>query len=107
MPDFSASFNAFFKTDDVRNAPQGTLGPFTILSVEEREVGQEKDIKVCMTIKEDKRAIVLNKTNYESLSEAFKASDTDKWLGKKVTLRFNPDVKYAGKKVGGITIVTA
>lgn len=100
MPDFSNKFGAFLKADDVKEASR-TL---TIKSVAEEEVGPEdrREPKIVMRFTEDDRGLTLNKTRYEDATALFGSKNTDAWIGKQITLAYDPNVKFGGKRVGGI-----
>lgn len=100
MPDFSNKFGAFLKADDVKDAAR-TL---TIKSVAEEEVGPEdrREPKIVMRFVEDDRGLTLNKTRYEDATAFLGDKNTDTWIGKKIQLAYDPNVKFGGKRVGGI-----
>lgn len=100
MPDFSSRFSAFLKADDVKEAPR-TL---TIKIVADEEVGPEdrREKKPVMRFEEDDRGLTMNKTRYEDATTFFGSKDTDVWIGKKITLAYDPNIKFGGKRVGGI-----
>jgi hypothetical protein len=68
----------------------------------EMEEMQDGKPKPALYIKEQDRAIVLNKTNATVLAEAF-GDDTDKWGGKSVVIHTMP-TSFQGKTVQGIRI---
>jgi hypothetical protein len=50
------------------------------------------------------KGLVLNMANCETLAELTGTDDYQKWADTPVHLYVDPDVKYGGKKVGGIRI---
>ena len=52
------------------------------------------------------KALVLNVTKIRALESSY-GNDTDYWMGNRVKLSLDPDVMYAGKRVGGIKLQTA
>lgn len=100
MADYSSFFSSYFKAEDVQEAPRVV----TIKSVGYEDVGRDenKDKKLVMRVDEDERGLTLNKTRYLDLAEMFGSKDSDKWIGKKVKLIFDPSIKFGGRKVGGI-----
>lgn len=100
MPDCSSLYQTFFKSENFHDGPR----TFTIAKAAPQEIGQDKDVKVVVHFVEDPRGFVLNKTNYEVLSEALASPDTDKWIGATIELSFDPDIKFGGRKVGGIVV---
>ena len=65
--------------------------------------GQQED-KWIMDFKESKKGLVLNVTNNDILTELFGNHDIEDYFGKKIVLYSDPNVMFAGKKVGGIRI---
>jgi hypothetical protein len=105
MPDLSSFFSKFLKAEDLKEGPR-TL---TIKNVAEQEVGKDdkKEPKLVMTFDEDDRGCTLGSVRYEQATEIFSSKNTDVWIGKKIQLVFDPSVKYAGKRVGGIAFRAA
>ncbi len=69
----------------------------TISSVEKEQVGE--DLKPVVYFKGGKlKALVLNKTNFESIEEIAGSDETDDWDGVKITL-FPSTVRFNGQKV--------
>jgi hypothetical protein len=104
MPDFNACFAKFFRADDLK----ATSRTLTIKSALIEEIstgeGKPKENKPVVRFVEDDRGVVLNKSRNEALVETF---GTDSWDGKKVELYFDPNIKFGGKRVGGIGIKAA
>jgi hypothetical protein len=50
------------------------------------------------------KGLVLNTANCETLAELTGTDDYEKWVDIPVQLYVDPDVKYGGKKTGGIRI---
>jgi len=50
------------------------------------------------------KGLVLNTANCETLAEITGTDDYEKWADTPVQLYLDPDVKYGGKKTGGIRI---
>jgi len=102
MPDFTNKFGSFFKADDVKD----TSIALTIKAVAEEDVGPEdrSERKIVARFSEDERGLVLNKTRYEDAAGLFGSKNTDIWIGKKVSLAYDPNVKFGGKRVGGIVL---
>jgi hypothetical protein len=51
---------------------------------------------------ETETGVVLNSTRLGQLTEIFGSNDSDDWKGQKVTLYCDPDIRFGGKKVGGV-----
>lgn len=107
MPDNSALYNKYFKADDVRESAR----VLTVKRVDVEEVGgndgKPKEKKEVLYFEEDDRGCTLNKTRRDVIIEIAGSPNNEKWLGKKVKLVFDPNVKYGTKKVGGIALVPA
>lgn len=89
----------YMKADDI----EGQSETFkTIQNVVMEDVGQENDRKPIMYFEGAEQCLVMNKTKWSSLEEAFGA-DSDNWKGKSVGLSFTK-VPYAGKMVGSIAV---
>src|SRR5437762_9141728 len=80
---------------------------FTIKAVKEVNVAfEDEDPKYrwVMFFNEVEKGLVLNVENGELLEEVTGSDDSDNWIGQRIQLWANPNVKYGGKKVGGIRI---
>ncbi len=73
-----------------------------IVSVKVEEVGEEKEPKAVVMFDND-RGWIPNKTCLITAG-AFLGDDTDTWAGKVIELYRDENVRYAGKKVGGIAV---
>jgi hypothetical protein len=51
-----------------------------------------------------RRGIILNVGNWEVCEEITQQPDADDWVGAQVVVYVDPDVMFAGKKVGGLRI---
>jgi hypothetical protein len=77
----------------------------TIAGVEMRDVGSEDnaETKPVMDFKEDIKSLVLNVTNITTL-EMLYGDDSDNWVGQKIEVYADPNIMYAGKRVGGLRV---
>jgi hypothetical protein len=50
------------------------------------------------------RGIILNVGNWEACEEITRQPDSDDWVGAEVVVYVDPNVMFAGKKVGGVRI---
>lgn len=91
--------SAYVKAKDIAK-PQTV----TVTSVEEREFTNDGKTKTSLVVffKELEQGVVACKEALIQLTEIFETEETDDWTGKKVTLFADPNVKYAGKRVGGL-----
>jgi hypothetical protein len=79
----------------------------TLLWIKEEKVtAPGKDAKTRLVAYWDglTKALVLNTANCETLAELTGTDDYEKWVDVRVQLYVDPDVKYGGKKTGGIRI---
>ena len=70
--------------------------------IEEAEVGD--DVKPVAHFKGIEKAWPINITGLEVLAELTGSQDTDDFVDAAVELYVDPDVRYAGKRVGGIKL---
>lgn len=95
----------FLKSEDVEAA--GGEITLTISKVERKEYEDEgkKEVKGVLSFSDDERQLSLNVTNTNVLVAMYGGQDIDKtWIGKKVTLYVDPNVKYGTKIVKGLRI---
>ena len=59
--------------------------------------------KLCLHFKEDRKPLLLNKTNSKRMASMY-GHETDDWIGEVVNLWFDPEVEYMGDIVGGIRV---
>ncbi len=70
------------------------------VTAEEMRSGQDK---LCLRFREDVKPLLINKTNAKRL-QTMHGHDTDAWVGKEITIWFDPEVEFMGDIVGGIRI---
>jgi hypothetical protein len=88
----------FVKSSDVKDRPLIA----TISHLEQEVVGQGQDAKEKHVLYfEQGKPIVLNRTNWDTLEEAF--GDSDNWGGHKVKIKC-ARTKFQGKAVDGIRL---
>jgi hypothetical protein len=51
----------------------------------------------------ESKPLIMNTCNWMALEDAY-GEESDDWIGKPVELYVNPDVMYAGKRVGGVRV---
>jgi hypothetical protein len=80
----------------------------TMAGVEMQDVGQDdkKETKAVLSFQGRIKPMVLNVENGTTLEELY-GDDSDNWVGKQIEIYVNPDVKYGGKKVGGLRLRAA
>jgi hypothetical protein len=79
----------------------------TIIKVREEKVtapGEKPKDKVVLYFNGKDKGLVLNQTNGDVLFELTGSEDPEKWIGVRVEVYCEPNVPYAGKKVGGVRL---
>lgn len=104
MPSYKAAFGSFLKQEDL----QGKAIKAVIASVEPEEVKNtdsgKHENKLVMHFAGKDKALILNRTNCESLEEICGTDDYASWVGHAVVLYADPSVMFGGKRVGGLRI---
>jgi hypothetical protein len=91
--------STFLRTADVKDRPRNAV----ISHVALETVGQGADAKTKPVLfLEDDRPLVLNRTNWETLADAF-GPDSDDWEGCEIRL-YAAKTRYAGKPIDGIRV---
>jgi hypothetical protein len=93
----------FFQSTFLKGADfeEGQTRILTIKSVDEEEVGKEREKKIVVRFQEEEKGWVLNKTNWRVIEKAY--GDTLDWPGKRIEL-FGAWVEYAGEPQMGIRV---
>lgn len=78
---------------------------YTIISCKNENVTNEQGTKLkgVLYFKETNKRLILNKTNGNKIAELY-GKDTDGWMGKRITLYYDANVRVAGKRVGGTRV---
>jgi len=79
----------------------------SILWIKEEEVtapGKGTEIRLVLYFDGLKKGLVLNMANADALAEITGTDDYEQWSDIPIQLYVDPDVKYGGKKTGGIRI---
>ena len=74
----------------------------TVQAVVEEQVGD--DVKPVVYFKGIEKGWAANMTGLEALAEMAESQDTEDFIDVRVQIYVDPDVRYAGKRVGGIKI---
>jgi hypothetical protein len=88
----------FLKAADLEREKKFRIKAVTV----EEEVGEKKEQKLVVWFTNDKRGLVLNKTNNRTLRSAF-GDDTEAWK-EKILVLFPTMVDYRGKLVPGLRV---
>lgn len=104
MPSYKAAFGSFLKQEDL----QGKAIKAVVASVEAEEVKDtdsgKLERKLVMHFAGKDKAMILNRTNCESLEEICGTDDYASWVGHAIVLYVDPSVMFGGKRVGGLRI---
>jgi hypothetical protein len=79
----------------------------SILWIKEEEVtapGKGTESRLVLYFDGQKKGLVLNTANAEALAEITGTDEYEQWSDVPIQLYVDPDVKYGGKKIGGIRI---
>ena len=79
----------------------------SILWLKEEEVtapGKDTETRLVLYLDGLKKGLVLNMANAETLAEITGTDEYEKWSDIPIQLYVDPEVKYGGKKIGGIRI---
>ena len=78
----------------------------TIDRVHEEKVGQgeNQEMKYVLYFRELEKGLVLNVTNGEAIADITGSDDSEDWIGRKVILYSEPNIQFAGRRVGGIRV---
>src|SRR6187431_2762464 len=66
--------------------------------------GKGTETRLVLYLDGFKKGLVLNATNAQALEEITGTDDCEKWEDISIQVYVDPDVKYGGKKTGGIRI---
>ena len=91
----------WLRKDDVEAMPQEQRKT-VVERIAEEEVGD--DMKPVLYLKGIEKAWPLNMTALEALADITGSDDTDDFAGTPVEIYVDPDVRYAGKRIGGIKL---
>jgi hypothetical protein len=92
----------YLKKEDI-SSPIDT----SILWIKEEEVtapGKGTETRLVLYCDGLKKGLVLNTTNADALLDITGTDDYEQWSDISIELYVDPDVKYGGKKIGGIRI---
>jgi hypothetical protein len=89
-----------FPSKFLRGADIAGTPTYTISSIEEEEVGQDREKKHVVYFANQQKGVVLNKTNCDTLTVLY-GDETDEWIGEEVTL-FTTPVTFNGKTTDAI-----
>lgn len=103
-PSYKAAFGSFLKQEDLQGrAVKVVIASVVLDDVKDTDSGKTEKKLVAHFAGKDK-ALILNRTNCESLEEICGTDDYGAWVGHTVVLFTDPTVMFGGKRVGGLRI---
>ena len=99
------SFDKYRDTKFVQKTDVEKGALVTIATITEENVApnnQPEEMKFVLNFKENIKPWVPNIGSLEEISRIAGTGDVDKWPGTIIVMYVNPDVEFAGKRVGGI-----
>jgi len=96
----------FMKKEDVGEGLLLTIDKVVMENVGPISEGaQDEDSKPCVYFKQKGvKPLVLNVTNFATISSIAKQEDTDNWGGTNVVVYFDPNIWFSGKQTGGLRV---
>ena len=93
--------STYLKASDLESGPKNV----TIGNCKTEEVGQGDDARrmPVLEFRDGAGALVVNKTNWNTLLSLFGGTDTDEWNGRTIQI-YSAEVSFAGKMVKGIRL---
>lgn len=99
------------RTDDIfpskylkaADLPEEGSQTFTIEKVTVEEIGKDKERKPVVHFNETEKAMVCNKTNWNTIARVTGSDDSDDWRGKKISLG-RAEVEAFGEMVEAIRV---
>lgn len=90
---------------DESDLPEDRTVEIESIAVESLQLpgASSKESKVVIRFKGATKGLVANKTNAVRISKMY-GKETNDWVGKRITLYFDPNVKFGGAKVGGVRV---
>ena len=94
----------FIQKSDIENSPHGAI-LVTIDNITEENVAleyQAEEIKYVIHFKEDYKPWAPGVETLENIKQIAGTGNVDDWYGTRLVLVVDPEVKFGGKRVGGI-----
>lgn len=90
------------KKEDVPKPILVTISEVT--SEEFSNDGKDARQKLVLYFKETDKGLAMNAGNTDILGRGFRTFETDEWVGRRIVVFTDPDVRFAGKRVGGLVV---
>ena len=95
---------AILAKSDQLNATDLMAGPQTVSIVSVSEGSAEQMVTIVTDVFGPSRPFKPSKTVLRVLANAWKSTDTQTWIGHKMTIYRDPSVRWAGEEIGGIRV---
>lgn len=99
--------SAFFNAQNLKDNGEQVL---TVKECKYENVAPEdkpEDMKWVLHFNETTTGVVLSSTRLDQMVSIFGTNLSEAWHGKQVTVYCDPDVRFAGKRVGGVALKAA
>ena len=104
VPSYKNAFGSFLKQEDLQGkTPRVVIASVEMEDVKDNDSGKTEKKLIAHFVGKDK-ALILNRTNCETLEDITGTDDYASWTGHAVVLWTDPTVKFGGKTVGGLRI---
>lgn len=101
-----SKFLSRLKAEDIKEPKTVTVESVFETAVFDEERDSEKTLLGIKFLELDSE-VALGKTTVRQLVDIFRSDESDDWVGKKVIIYNDPEVKFGTKKVGGIRFKSA
>jgi hypothetical protein len=99
-------YKKYFPTGfiDESDLPEDRTATIKSVAMEALQIpGRAKEEKLVIRFEKAEKALVCNKTNATRIARMY-GNDTEQWLGKAITLYFDPNVRFGPDRVGGVRV---
>lgn len=83
--------------------PKPATVEISAVTYETADLGSVKDQRLIIAFKGAKKRLVVNKTNAKRIVRLH-GHKTAEWIGKSITIYFDPSVKFGRQTVGGVRV---
>ena len=99
------AFGSYLKSEDI--GPHRPIVVMSHVAMEMVSTGDEKEKKAVLYFAGKDRGLILNKTNADTIISLTGTAETDQWSGQPIRLYVDPTVRFGGKLVSAIRIMSA
>ncbi|MET0887723.1 MAG: hypothetical protein ABWX92_14880 [Mycetocola sp.] len=103
MPDITDTLKADSTQLNAIDFPPGTSRTYTVESVRVVPSAKDRPVNIRLAEDPDGREFRPSKGMRRILAACW-TPDSDKWVGKRLTIYADPSVRYAGKSIGGLKV---